>query len=143
MISKSPIAQLKPSPAAPSSLIFHHNKDFCKFGYSAKNFSEHKHRFKLVGQSLGDRWKLTDINANVVQERLNLWLLKTQNFFSEVASPFAKTVQSRKPDPGNAFDAPDMEDIFMAEQTIQSRTPNGILSLAAIVSIEQFSRYAG
>lgn len=80
------------------------------------------------------------ILADVVQERLNLWLLKTQNFFSEVASPLAKTGQSRKPDPGNAFDTPDMEDIFMAEQTIQSRTPNGILSLAAIVSIEQFSR---
>ncbi|KAK9989931.1 hypothetical protein SO802_030170 [Lithocarpus litseifolius] len=143
MISKSPLAQLKPSPAAPNSLIFHHNMDFCKFGYSAKNFSEHKHRFKLVGQSLGDRWKLTDINANVVQERLNLWLLKTQNFFSEVASPLAKTGQSRKPDPGNAFDTLDMEDIFMAEQTIQSRTPNGILSLAAIVSIEQFSRMNG
>lgn len=78
--------------------------------------------------------------ADVVQERLNLWLVKTQNFFSEVASPLAKTGQSRKPDPGNAFDTPDMEDIFMAEQTIQSRTLNGILSLAAIVSIEQFSR---
>ncbi|KAF5444102.1 hypothetical protein F2P56_036606, partial [Juglans regia] len=36
-----------------------------------------------------------------------------------------------------------MEDIFMAEQTLQSRTPNGMLSLAAIVSIEQFSRMNG
>ena len=78
--------------------------------------------------------------TDVVQQRLYLWLLKTQNFLSEVASPLVKTGQSGKPDSGNDFDNPDMEDIFMAEQTIHSRTPNGILSSAAIVSIEQFSR---
>lgn len=75
-----------------------------------------------------------------MQERLNLWLLKTQNFLTEVTSPLVKTGQSRRPDPGNAFDAQNMEDIFMTEQTIDSRTPNGNLSVAAIVSIEQFSR---
>ena len=80
MISKSPIAQLKPSPAAPNSLIFHHNKDFCKFGYSAKNFSEHKHRFKLVGQSFGDRWKLTDINASEFFFLLYLFKFKFKFF---------------------------------------------------------------
>lgn len=51
-----------------------------------------------------------------------------------------KTGQSGKRVPEHAFDAQDMEDIFMAEQTIDGRTPNGNLSLAAIVSIEQFSR---
>ncbi|GMY05246.1 hypothetical protein FCV25MIE_00485 [Fagus crenata] len=143
MLSKSPITQLNAYPAAHNSLIFHRNKNFCKFGYSVRNFSEHKYRFKIVGQSLGDKWKLNDINANVVQQRLYLWLLKTQNFLSEVASPLVKTGQSGKPDSGNDFDNPDMEDIFMAEQTIHSRTPNGILSSAAIVSIEQFSRLNG
>ena len=64
MLSKSPITQLNAYPAAPNSLIFHRNKDFCKFGYSARNFSEHKYRFKIVGQSLGDKWKLNDINAS-------------------------------------------------------------------------------
>jgi hypothetical protein len=78
--------------------------------------------------------------TDAVQERLNLWLLKTQNFLNEVTSPLVKPGQSRKPDPGNAFDPQDMGDIFVAEQTIHSTTPNGILSLAAIVSIEQFSR---
>ncbi|XP_062177104.1 uncharacterized protein LOC133882031 isoform X3 [Alnus glutinosa] len=143
MLLNSPMTQLKESPAAPFASLIHHNRDFCKFGYSARSFSEHNHRFKLVGQSLGDKWKLSDINANTVQERLNLWLLKTQNFLNEVTSPLVKPGQSRKPDPGNAFDPQDMGDIFVAEQTIHSTTPNGILSLAAIVSIEQFSRMNG
>ncbi|XP_059448210.1 uncharacterized protein LOC132179465 isoform X3 [Corylus avellana] len=141
MLLNSPMTQLKESPAAPFASLFHHHRDFCKFGYSARSFSEHNHRFKIVGQSLGDKWKLNDINA--MQERLSLWLLKTQNFFNEVTSPLVKPGQSRKPDPGDAFDAQDMGDIFVAEQTIHSRTPNGILSLAAIVSIEQFSRMNG
>lgn len=75
-----------------------------------------------------------------VQETLNQWLSKTQDFFSEVTSPLVKTVQDRKPNPGNILDTEDTGDIFMAEQTIDSATPNGNLSLAAIVSIEQFSR---
>jgi hypothetical protein len=58
------MTQLKESPAAPFALLIHHNRDFCKFGYSARSFSEHNHRFKLVGQSLGDKWKLSDINAS-------------------------------------------------------------------------------
>ncbi|XP_041013994.1 uncharacterized protein LOC121257157 isoform X1 [Juglans microcarpa x Juglans regia] len=143
MLSKSPVTRLKQPPVAPNSLLLRHNRDFYKFGYSAKNFSGHHHRFKLVGQSLGDKWKLNDINANTVQERLNLWLLKTQNFLNEMTSPLGKTGQSRKLDHENTFDAHEMEDIFMAEQTLQSRTTNGMLSLAAIVSIEQFSRMNG
>ncbi|KAG6709767.1 hypothetical protein I3842_06G148800 [Carya illinoinensis] len=143
MLSKSPVTRLQQPPVAPNSLLLRHNRDFYKFGYSTKNFSEHHHRFKLVGQSLGDKWKLNDINANTVQERLNLWLLKTQNFLNEMTSPLTKTGQSRKLDHGNTFDAHDMEDIFMAEQTLQSRTPNGMLSFAAVVSIEQFSRMNG
>lgn len=64
MVLNSPMAQLKESSAAPFASLFHHNRDFCKFGYSARSFSEHNHRFKLVGQSLGDKWKLSDINAS-------------------------------------------------------------------------------
>ncbi|CAL5377825.1 unnamed protein product [Camellia sinensis] len=81
--------------------------------------------------------------ASAVQETLNQWLSKTQDFLSEVTSPLVKTVHDRKPTPGNMFDTQDKEDIFMAEQTIDSRTPNGNLSLAAVVSIEQFSRMNG
>ncbi|KAK9286580.1 hypothetical protein L1049_014979 [Liquidambar formosana] len=141
MHSKFAVTPLKPSPTAPYSLF--PCRDFCKFGESVRNSSEHKLRFKLVCQSLGDRWKLNDIDANAVQERLNLWLSKTQNFLHEVTSPLVKSSHVRKPDPGNVFDTPDMEDIYMAEQTIESMTPSGNLSLAAIVSIEQFSRMNG
>ena len=75
-----------------------------------------------------------------VQETLNQWLSKTQDFLNEVTSPLVKNVHDRKPNAGNMFDTQDTEDIFLAEQTIDSRTPNGSLSLAAVVSIEQFSR---
>ncbi|XP_076959720.1 uncharacterized protein LOC143635874 isoform X2 [Bidens hawaiensis] len=44
---------------------------------------------------------------------------------------------------GNAYELGDMDEFFMAEQTIDGRTPGGDLSLAAIVSIEQFSRMNG
>ena len=59
---------------------------------------------------------------------------------SEVASPLVKNAQDKNPTTGNAYELDDMEGFFMAEQTIDSRTPGGDLSLAAIVSIEQFSR---
>lgn len=81
--------------------------------------------------------KFSFVSTDAVQERLYSWLSKTQNFFSET---LVKTGQSAKRIPEHAFDSQDMGDIFMAEQTIDGRTPNGNLSLAAIVSIEQFSR---
>jgi hypothetical protein len=65
---------------------------------------------------------------------------RTQNFLNEVTSPLAKTGQSKKPDPENDLGFQVMEDIFMVEQTINRRTPNGTLSLAAVICIEQFSR---
>lgn len=78
--------------------------------------------------------------TEAVQERVNSWLSKTQNLLNEVSLPLVKSGHSGKPDPGKALDAPELEEIFVTEQTIHSSTPNGILSLAAIVSIEQFSR---
>ncbi|KAK9214473.1 hypothetical protein WN944_006465 [Citrus x changshan-huyou] len=137
MVSRLSVTQLKSSPAVSNSVVLRH-KELCRFGYFPRNScSEQGLRFKVVGQSLGDRWKLKDIDTHAVQERLYSWLSKTQNFFSET---LVKTGQSGKRVPEHAFDAQDMEDIFMAEQTIDGRTPNGNLSLAAIVSIEQFSR---
>lgn len=65
---------------------------------------------------------------------------KTQNLFSEVATPLAKNVHDITPKIGNALDTLDIEDNFMAEQTIDSRTQKGTLSITAITSIEQFSR---
>ncbi|KAL5787470.1 hypothetical protein ACOSP7_004419 [Xanthoceras sorbifolium] len=140
MVSKFSVNHLKPSPTASNSFIFY-RKDFCKLGYFPRNFSsEHRFRFKLVAQSPGDRWNLNDIDTAAMQERLNSWLSKTQNFFNEA---LVKTGQSGKADPENEVDAQVMEDIYMAEQTIDSSTPNGTMSVAAIVSIEQFSRMNG
>lgn len=137
----SKFAVTRVSPSSPYSLI--PCRDFCNFGVSPIKFSDHKLRFKLVCVSPGDRWKLKDIDTSGVQERLSSWLLKTQNFLNEVTSPLVKNGQGSKSIPGNKFDARDMEDIFMAEQAIQSTTLSGNLSIAAIVSIEQFSRMNG
>lgn len=75
-----------------------------------------------------------------VQDALNIWVSKTTNFLNEVTSPLVKNAQDKNPSKGNAYEFNDMEEFFMAEQTIDSQTPGGDLSLAAIVSIEQFSR---
>lgn len=143
MLSKISVTHLKASPSASTSGFSWHGHQR-RFGYCARNSSQfNKPRFKIVGRSLGDRWKLNEIDANAVQEKLNSWLLKTQNFLNEVTSPLVRTGQTRKPVTRDALETQDMEDIFMAEQTINNRTPNGVLSLAAIISIEQFSRMNG
>lgn len=132
--------------ASPLYLIpHHHHQVFCNIVCCAKNSSPgNKFHFKLPGYSAGDnRWKFNDIDGNAMQEALNLWVSKTQNFLSDVTSPLVKNVNDRKPNLGKAFDNYHIEDIFMAEQTVDSRTPSGDLSSAAIVSIEQFSRMNG
>ncbi|CAL5379733.1 unnamed protein product [Camellia sinensis] len=149
MHSKLSVTHLKSSPTF--RLIPYHHEIFSEIKCCSRNFpqsysssSDHKFRFRIVGLFRGDnRWKLNAIDGTAVQETLNQWLSKTQDFLSEVTSPLVKTVHDRKPTPGNMFDTQDKEDIFMAEQTIDSRTPNGNLSLAAVVSIEQFSRMNG
>ncbi|XP_059653426.1 uncharacterized protein LOC132300399 isoform X2 [Cornus florida] len=144
MQSKFSATHFRTPPILPYSLIPY---NLCKkVGFSDRNSSSsvYRFRFKLVGQSSGDnRWKFIDFDANAVQETLGLWVSKTQGFFSDVTSPLVKTVHDRKPNLGDAFDTQDMEDNFMAEQTIDSRTPNGHLSSDAVVSIEQFSRMNG
>lgn len=76
--------------------------------------------------------------TGTVQESVNQWLSKTQNFLNEVTSPLVKTVNDKR----TSFhdDTQDTEEVFMAEQTVDSKMPNGDLSVAAILSIEQFSR---
>lgn len=126
------------SPPNSCSLLYN------KFGCSARIGSS---RFKVASQFQGDKWKINDIDPNAVQERLNSWFSKTQNFLNGVTltltSPRVKSGDSGKPDNGATVDAQQLEEIFMAEQTIHSSTPNGILSVPAIVSIEQFSRMNG
>ncbi|XP_011005197.1 PREDICTED: uncharacterized protein LOC105111519 isoform X2 [Populus euphratica] len=124
------------SPPNSCSLLYN------KFGCSARIGSS---RFKVASHFQGDKWKINDIDP--MQERLNSWVSKTQNFLNGVTltltSPRVKSGDSGKPDNGATVDAQQLEEIFMAEQTIDSSTPNGILSVPAIVSIEQFSRMNG
>ncbi|KAK6121028.1 hypothetical protein DH2020_045218 [Rehmannia glutinosa] len=154
MLSKFPVktSHIRPSPKF-SAIPYHHQKKlFFKIVCCEKNDSssdspnsstpENKFGFKLVGQALGDKnWKFNDIDTNAMQESVNQWLSKTQSFFNEVTSPFVKSVNDRKPNVQS--DSEDMEDMLITEQTVDSRTPGGDLSEAAIVSIEQFSRMNG
>ncbi|KAK7328268.1 hypothetical protein VNO77_22371 [Canavalia gladiata] len=140
MCAKFPMTQLGASPASRSYayMISSHRDKYC-----GRIFSEQKFPFKLVPHSLGDKWKLNHISASSIQERLNVWMSRTQNFLNEVTFPLAKPGQNRKPDPENDFGFQVMEDIFTVEQTIDRRTPWGTLSLAAVICIEQFSRMNG
>ncbi|OVA08033.1 Protein of unknown function DUF639 [Macleaya cordata] len=132
------------TPPNPSPISLIPLRDFGKFGFSPRNNPQEKFRLKLVAQSFGDKWKLNEIDANLLQEKWNLWLLKTQSFLNEVTAPLVKKGSSGKTDVEKALlDTREIEEVFVAEQTIDSRTPNGNLSLAAIVSIEQFSRMNG
>ncbi|KAL0293747.1 UNVERIFIED_CONTAM: hypothetical protein Scaly_2576800 [Sesamum calycinum] len=111
---------------------------------SSSSPADNKFGFKLVGQTLGDKnWKFNDIDAHAMQESVNQWLSKTQSFFNEVTSPIVKSVHDRRSRSNLQNDSGDMEDILITEQTVDSRTPGGELSEAAIVSIEQFSRMNG
>ncbi|KAF6139502.1 hypothetical protein GIB67_005139 [Kingdonia uniflora] len=79
----------------------------------------------------------------LVQERLSSFLQRSQNFLNQVTAPLVKTGQDKSHDAVKSLDTKLVEEIFISEQTIDSKTPNGSLSLAAIVSIEQFSRMNG
>ncbi|XP_069148998.1 uncharacterized protein [Solanum lycopersicum] len=110
----------------------------CTNNSSSSSSSEHKFRFNLGGDR---KWKFKDIDASTVQESVNHWLSKTHNFWNEVTSPLVKTVNDKR----TSFhdDTQDTEEVFMAEQTVDSQTPNGDLSVATILSIDQFSRMNG
>lgn len=97
----------------------------------------------LVARSLGNRWKLNDIDPNLIQERLSSWLLKTQTFLNDVTGPLVKQAQERRLDDESSLETKEMEELFLSEQTIDIRTRKGRLSLAAIISVEQFSRLNG
>ncbi|KAK1263944.1 hypothetical protein QJS04_geneDACA022897 [Acorus gramineus] len=102
--------------------------------------------FSKDGGGGGGEWwrlKLSDIDADAVQERLNSWLSVAQNALNEMTAPLKKTGQGTMADSENVLDTTQIDEILMIEQTTDSSTLNGDLSLAAIVSIEQFSRMNG
>lgn len=140
MGTKFPMIQLRTSPTY--YLISCYNNNHSTSTSTSRRriiLSEQKFSFK----SLGDRFKLHDLSANSIQERLNVLMSRTQNFLNEVTSPLAKTGQSRKPDPENDVGFQVMEDILMVEKTIDRKMPYGNLSFAAVICIEQFSRMSG
>ncbi|XP_076947494.1 uncharacterized protein LOC143619443 isoform X2 [Bidens hawaiensis] len=141
-----------PKPLLPLSLIpKHQHQALCKIVSCANNNNSsssssaaNKHGFKLLGHSIDDiKSRINDFDGSSVQDALNIWVSKTTNFLNEVASPLVKNVHDKNHPTGNAYELGDMDEFFMAEQTIDGRTPGGNLSLAAIVSVEQFSRMNG
>ena len=93
----------------------------------------------------GELWIVSDgitfidcfSSVDSVQKKMYSLISKTNNFLNEVTSPVVKT---GKPLPENDIDPNDDEDVLVTEQTVHSKTPSGKLSLAAIISIEKFSR---
>lgn len=102
--------------------------------------TEPKFPFKFPLQFKNNKWKFNDIDADAVKKSFSSLLSRTHNYLNELASPLDKT---GKPDANNDVDYYHIEDIFVGEQTVQSEMLDGNLSLAAVVSIEQFSRMNG
>ncbi|MCL7025353.1 hypothetical protein MKW94_028893 [Papaver nudicaule] len=134
-----------PPKSSPISLIPRR-----KFGFSSRNSSRKKfRRLNLVVKSFGNNnnWKLNEIDTSAVQEKWNLWLGKTQKYLSEVTAPLVKRGETNdknnKEIDNSSVDTKAIEEVFVAEQTINSSTPNGNLSAVTIFSIEQFSRMNG
>ncbi|XP_038987907.1 uncharacterized protein LOC120112473 isoform X1 [Phoenix dactylifera] len=132
-----------PTSSSSSSL-----RPFLRVQFSARRSPDRRHgrRLDSVLQSLGGgRWKLTDIDPDVVRERLSLWLGKAQSLITEVATPLVKPGQGRKPALERQLDnmAVQEENFMASELTVERRTPKGYLSFAAVVSIEQFGRMIG
>ncbi|MQL69199.1 hypothetical protein Taro_001507 [Colocasia esculenta] len=102
-------------------------------------------RVGVVCGNLGDRWKLSNIDRDAVQERLSSWLLKAQTLITDVAVPLVKPGQGRMPKRQMEPEKVETKDLLMAvpELTIERKTPNGKLSIEAAISVEQFSRMVG
>ncbi|KAJ7002699.1 hypothetical protein D5086_006058 [Populus alba] len=86
----------------------------------------------------GSSVALIQASTIAVQERLSSWTSSLP--FGDHGGK-QQQQQQQQPDVGTSFDAQNLEEILMAEQTTHgSTTTDGITSLPAIVSMEQFSR---
>lgn len=135
---------IKATPQFP--LIYqHHRKAYFNVVACANNSSsENKNGFKNLGKTLGDyRTRLSDLDKSLMQDKINIWVSKTTNYLNELTSPLVKNVQDKNPPLGNSYETDDKEELFMSEHTIDIKTPTGNLSLAAVLSIEQFGRMNG
>ncbi|CAA6660585.1 unnamed protein product [Spirodela intermedia] len=97
---------------------------------------------RVVCWSLGDRWNLQNIDSDAVQERLTSWFLKARTVITEVAGPLVNSGPGIRSDPPADLENVGIDEVVMPvpEMTVNWKTPNGVLSLEAAVSIEQFSR---
>lgn len=140
--SPGPVSQstLAAVPVKPPSNSKPTQNGFRKFRCSTKDSTDHNFPFKLPLQLPNTKWKFRDINPDVVKRSLNSLLSRAHDFVNEVASPLGKT---GKPEVGNDVQHYDIKDMLGGEKTIPSEMPDGNLSLAAVVSIEQFSRMNG
>ncbi|KAJ6942082.1 hypothetical protein NC652_008015 [Populus alba x Populus x berolinensis] len=87
----------------------------------------------------GSSVALIQASTIAVQERLSSWTSSLP--FGDHGGKQQQQQQQQQPDVGTSFDAQNPEEILMAEQTTHgSTTTDGITSLPAIVSMEQFSR---
>ncbi|KAI3788959.1 hypothetical protein L2E82_01742 [Cichorium intybus] len=111
---------------------------------SSSSSSDNKNGFKILGKSLADyKTRLNDLDGSLMQNKINIWVSKTTTFLNDLASPLVKNVQDKNPPIGNPYEIDDVEEVFITEHTIDTRTSMGDLSLFAIISIEQFSRMNG
>ncbi|KAL9244329.1 hypothetical protein vseg_018116 [Gypsophila vaccaria] len=120
--------------------LIHHHHGFYRVKCCANNSTDNKFSFKIPPQLQNFQWNFPEIDHGAVKKSLNSLLSRTHNFVNEVTAPLVKTA---KPDSSNDDVSYDAEDIYVGEQTIKSEMPSGKLSLAAIASIEQFSRMNG
>ncbi|KAJ0681785.1 hypothetical protein HanPI659440_Chr16g0639991 [Helianthus annuus] len=140
---------LKPKPPPPFQPISQHRyqplRTVVSCAKNSSSSSENKNGFKILRKSLDDyRIRLNDLDSSsFFKDKINMWVSKTTNFVNDLTSPLVKNVQDNNPTIRNAYEIDDVEELLMTEHTIDTRTPMGNLSLAAIISIEQFSRMNG
>ncbi|XP_072965996.1 uncharacterized protein [Typha angustifolia] len=99
----------------------------------------------LLHHSLRAIWKPTDIDPDAVQEKLSSWFLKARTLLAEAAAPLVKPTQGKRPGLDRDLESTAVqEEVFVAsELTVERKMPNGCLSFAAVISIEQFGRLNG
>ncbi|CAN6445317.1 unnamed protein product [Victoria cruziana] len=130
---------LQPTLSCSSSCTLIHLGGRLRWNQQHLKTSRYRPHFK---QSLGDEWKkLGDIDKDAIQQRLKSWLVKAQTLWDEMTSP--KSAERKSPVLSDVLNGNELQEVFTVEQTIHSKTPTGNLSLAAVFSVEQFSRLNG
>ncbi|KAJ3707672.1 hypothetical protein LUZ61_011377 [Rhynchospora tenuis] len=96
--------------------------------------------------SLVDRWKLPpNIDRDVIQENMNSFLLKAKTLIKEAAVPLIKPAQGKIIKSESESETSIDQEVFYLdiELTVERKTSHGLLSLDAVISIEQFGRLNG